>query len=1677
MAIPTSPTAALPAVPPDLVASALDKLRLRLLDLTLANRLLSFKHTRKSALRVVDELPDVLWNRLQNGDELAFVPVPEPPAEHYIVETDQGRSAQAPGDAPAARKPTPREYAETMGLATSFELPRPPEGEAKPKPSHRDKLIQTLHYPDELEAMLRAIGNSSRSAIEETGSNMLFLVFGFLEWREAPRSETPLLAPLLTLPVSMRRGDVDSRTRTFRYFVSYSGEDPGYNVSLHEKMRRDFGIALPMLDDGEVPEAYFERVRLAVADAGAWQVRRQITLTLLSFGKLLMYRDLDPARWPEGREPSSHPRVRELLAGAERLPGQVSGEVDLDAQELAGQLPPIVVDADSSQHSALVDAMRGRSIVVQGPPGTGKSQTIANLIAASMLAGKTVLFVSEKLAALEVVRRRLDAAGLGAFCLELHSHKTQKQEFLKDIAARIEARGSFRDPADLDAQLEVLSQSRDRLIGYARALHEPFGASKRSAFELVWSSERMRAELGALADRADELEFPDSTAWPLSAFEQCREQVGAYAEHLDATRAAAKGAARPWRGVTRPARDADEQRSYVQSASSAAELAAKVAECVATLREAARLELGDKRSELELFVSAARAVPTAAAHDGAILVKLGSDEARAHLAHFLESLERWLAARAAISGKVTAVPSEHAQLEAYRAAAATIASEASRALTLGHIAQLCTGFEAVAPRLAWFESLRAHVSATLGAPVHATLRGAIVALDCIAAARLAPLESLHLRNVAADPETTEHVFRAAVAEAQALWQQAAALSQHFELSLLPDPATITRHLGACATAGPLKFLDAAYQAAQKCYATISKSHREAEPEEMARAFQQLATYATRAAAFQQNADYRAVIGPAFRGTATPFQEVASVRAWQLRVIQGLSRALAGGPDLARKLVASPPEVLRQLATIAPDVDAFRNELNALAQQTSADERLASIASAISERAAGLRSAASFLAAAGFVPACETATLPSLVGSVEAYVTLHGALQNDATSKDILGEVFAGATTSPAMVRDALRIDAALQASRLPAAWSRWLRDEQSQQRIARIHEAAERVAALVPRLDAAHLAWMQLAAVDASAWYDGGPGWGAGASAASVAARFAEALSAAEQLASWSSLLRTRQSLIELGLGAVSELAERGDVPATSLWPFCEYGLTRRLARDAIDSSPILASFDGTAHGQTRDRFRRYDTEVIRAFRARAAWLVDQRPVPEGVRTGPVAGHSDLGLLEHECRKQRRHIPIRQLLSRAGRALQALKPCFMMGPRSVAQYLEPASVEFDLLVVDEASQLRPEDAFGAICRAKQSAMFGDPMQLPPTSFFDRMGDEEDIDEADVTPVDDSESILDVAASAWSPIRRLKWHYRSRHESLIAFSNTEFYEGQLVVFPSPLPLSDDLGVAFALVSDGVYEAGRNVIEAERVVDALVDHILHHPKESVGVATMNFKQRDLIDELLQRRAKTDPAIASAIDLALAGLEPMFIKNLENVQGDERDVIIVSVTYGKDKSGKLYQRFGPLNGAAGPRRLNVLFSRARRRVGVLCSFEPEELVGVDSSSPDGAGVLKRYLAFAKARSSSTAITAKARPTAFDAAVGRYLEERGLRAVAQVGLASAPIDLAAGPGASAGRFTLAVESDGPRYRAAHSTRDRDRLRQSALESMGWAVERVWTVQWFRDRARVLDTLARKAE
>ena len=459
-----------------------ETLRRKLLDLTTRNRLLHYSHPRRTSLRVIDELPTFLCERLLAGQQLNFVPVPQP-TKKQLIDSGYIEIDARTGDESNV-KPFPRavEWAKRLGLNTDYELPQP--NKRLKDARHFDDKIQTPLYPEELEGQLRSIYGAANLAINETGANILYLALGFLEWYESDDSDIARLAPLILIPVEIERGKLDKKSGIYLYSIKPFEDEFLPNLSLREKLRVDFGLALPEIDPDKSVEDYFKAGRsLIEKQKPRWKVHRYATVGLFNFAKLLLYLDLDPKKWPKGDgNIINHPVIRRFVASSsdESPAAAFALEYDIDGTPEIHKRYPVIYDADSSQHSALIDAIDGRDLVIEGPPGTGKSQTITNLIAAALSNQKTVLFVAEKLAALEVVKHRLDQAELGEFCLELHSNKAKKKAVLEELGVQIENRHKRANTFHVEAEIARYEKLRGQLSEYAQAINQPWKKTSRS---------------------------------------------------------------------------------------------------------------------------------------------------------------------------------------------------------------------------------------------------------------------------------------------------------------------------------------------------------------------------------------------------------------------------------------------------------------------------------------------------------------------------------------------------------------------------------------------------------------------------------------------------------------------------------------------------------------------------------------------------------------------------------------------------------------------------------------------------------------------------------------------------------------------------------------------------------------------------------------------------------------------------------------------------------------------------------------------------------------------------------------------------------------------------------------------------------------------------------------------
>lgn len=564
-----------------------------------------------------------------------------------------------------------------------------------------------------------------------------------------------------------------------------------------------------------------------------------------------------------------------------------------------------------------------------------------------------------------------------------------------------------------------------------------------------------------------------------------------------------------------------------------------------------------------------------------------------------------------------------------------------------------------------------------------------------------------------------------------------------------------------------------------------------------------------------------------------------------------------------------------------------------------------------------------------------------------------------------------------------------------------------------------------------------------------------------------------QRLREWSYYQASRSAVVKLHLAELAEALERGEIGVHQLEPVFEHSFADWWARTILKSIPSLAGFIGDRHDLKIREFREHEAEIADLTRKETFARIASR-MPRLAAAGKRSpASSEAGLLQRFAQGGRK--TIRRIFKECPNALAKYKPCVLMSPLSVAQFIGADFPKFDMVVFDEASQMPTYDAIGAIARGNQLLVVGDSRQLPPTSFFERQKGDEEYNEDDLP--EELESILEEAEAAGIKPLRLDWHYRSRHESLIAFSNRQYYENRLHTFPAAFAEHPRLGVRWCEVPDGVYDYGKsrtNRKEAAVVVDEIINR-LRDPQEqnnSLGVVTFSQAQQGLVEDLLDAAREEYPEIEPYFTTVS---EPVFVKNLETVQGDERDVILFSICYGPDAAGVIRMNFGPLNNKGGERRLNVAITRARKQLQVFSRLRPEQ---IDLSRTQATGVqhLRTFLDYAKR--GSVALVEEVSPTTgevesfFEQSVLDELTKQGWRADAQVGCSGYRIDLAVRDPDAPGRYLLGVECDGANYHSAKSARDRDRLRQTVLEGLGWRLHRIWSTDWWLQRAKEIAKL-----
>ena len=1630
------------------IASEIDKSRRELLDLGARNPLISYRTLRARGVEVIGGEPDAVFRALVSSSrKMSFAALKEGQDQEQALFEDE---------------------------------------DTGPIRSKRN-LLQTAEPAGQLQKRLRNTFYIANTTIQEQGVNTLFIALGMVEWFDSERSEEPRRAPLILIPVELTRTNVRER-----FSVNYSGAEIGSNLSFIEKVRIEYGLEFPGLpeDDNVDCSEYFSLCENAVSGMDRWRIdRSSVVLGFFAFSKFLMYRDLDPKNEDWAGVQDYGPLNSKIIESLYSTGFSDSGSSIPDDGIIDDFLPADdvyhVVDADSSQAIAIHDVNRGRNLVIEGPPGTGKSQTISNVIADAISHDRTVLFVSEKMAALEVVKRRLDEIGLGVACLELHSHKTNKRSVLQDL----EATWKLDKPithVDSESTLNDLNETRRLLNEYAVANNDPVGETGVTPIDARGELAKIR-DVEPVSGELPYLRISALNRWSIQDF----------------------------RSAVQTVQDFERRNSLVGVLSSHPFNGCQLTSLTPLEKEDLRSDLAEARGTLRRYRSAA----------GDLSVLLGLPDR-----HDSKGLSRLIGIgeRASAAPDVNGVSISEFPPENDKSLLEDLVSngEEWRKSHLSHDHLVADG--------GWDADVGWAIDTLIGFEDSRWLKpskidGSIDALEKIGqlfdklvedANRLADHLELSERNGFADVSAMRRLaghiserpdvdgfnllpLRSELtrSEVQTLTDAGRArteLQDEFSVALTPgaweEDVTETRNTIYQLSDKFWRLLSGRYRRSRKKLASLCRGEIPSDKDRQLRLLnaiietQRLAIECRR-----YSANGSEIFGTRWRSEDTDFRVVGPAVDWAMDMYDGIDSGRFNRADVfALRHDADIPTTFQLIERFDKSLDGLTVYVDEVANSYSIDGVL--LLSGLSDSSAfsldSLRQ--NLLNRIGVAHAVKKAL--SHLGSISRFgnsddvkrlISIARRVEEEQRLREAITSSISA--TSSFLGPKARGLESDWEQIERIRVWCEDLFDALIDRRVdisdvkqIRNDFDVKKVSMATNKLnEAAKEHWVRVGNLQKSLEYalesqlnEELSVHGLANIATDVQAALMEQwVSNFDELDAFVGYNAAAKEMNERGLHAIVDLASDPQSVDGVLVKALRKAWYLHVLSEAEKERPILRTFEGSIHSDRIAEFDTLDRDYLGLNRRRVLskhWdgLIKVGAIGQG------------GVLYREFAKKRRHMPVRRLMSEAGNAIQAIKPVFMMSPLSIATYLPPGRVSFDLVVFDEASQVKPVDALGALMRADQTVVVGDRKQLPPTRFFDRaMGSDEYDDEEDDSVTDDIESVLSLFGQMNAPSRMLRWHYRSRHESLINVSNQEFYENRLVVFPSPDHGKQVSGLRHHYLPDTVYDRARsrtNREEALAVAKAAMDHARTNPHMTLGVAAFSTAQRGAIEDALEKLRDED----RSCEEFFAGHphEPFFVKNLENVQGDERDVIFISVGYGRDANGNVTMNFGPLNQEGGERRLNVLITRAKHRCEVFSNLRAQD-IRVEQGSAFGVRALKAFFEYAETGVLSDIAVESGRDfgSPFQDAVAIKLRSLGYQIDEEVQSGGRFIDLAVVDPAAPGRYVLGIECDGASYHSSRTARERDRIREDHLRELGWSFHRIWSTDWFRNPDRELER-ARKA-
>lgn len=1606
------------------VAKRVEDWKLRLIDLTKRNKAIYFQPTKTSHLTITSPDMETVYSRL--------------------VARGRGWEIQQPP------------------------LTKPGEIPPKMRTPKSTEITPDWSDPNQLDRTLRNLSRRSQSEYTERGIRILYLTLGQLKWTERDTKQE-VISPLLLTPVELTR---DSIREPYKIKIPPVEDDVIVNPALLLKLKYEHGVDLPALpeEEDQTPSSYLAAVEGAVKELG-WSVEPTIYLGLFSFAKLAIYQDLADNL---GRI-TEHPTMR-ALAGV-----PVEGLVQKGLprlEELDTLVDPSntyqILDADSSQQLCIQYALRGQSYVMHGPPGTGKSQTIANIISEYIASGRSVLFVSEKMAALEVVYNRLKEKDLDEYCLELHSYKANKREVINELSRALTehlkpGRGMGQN------EIDQLKHRRTQLNSYVESLHKTRQPSNTSAYNLLNEITKLDSIPKITSG------YPNFNTLDQKTIFTYEEQM----RHLQNSWVVVEeDNAFPWKGCKATTYTIDVGTEWTT-------LLTTITKSVKQLQADAydyceKLRLGTPKSlnDYDAIQKLANIIETTPYPPSDWLQDVDLTKTQLDAEAHKVAWDDYWTTRAEIESKYDnrfkALPRGTADKveETWRKAAELLRSNLKGdGGLLRYLDDLRKFLEQTNSEAEKWGELSEEISEILGLTndsqsINKARRLQRIAQLCETKNR--PERSWLDTN---GLELTKKYLEKAKAQHQLKDELLTKLGSYKDEVTTLDLARLIAYLEGPGSSS-LRYLRPSYY---NIRGEISKATRSGEiPSTILQDLKlasELKELNKTIASEQEEA--RSRLGAYYNEgnpDLTAAEEAIETASETLHLI-GASRA----PKLLRDNIcfSTKPnyELLTKSKTLSDSLQNWRTaqrQLRIILPERLPDNstRISNIplielkkwATELNKRLETLNESIkpALVTTTGDPPRTLTRLLSDLKKEERLQVFEEAEADLAPQLKRTYGGLYHGISTDWLKVIWAIDWTRGLLKALPPKPTMEVINcvtDPNQNTLKLNSEKSLREIYRLINELNSRFST----------------PLWGRRAESLSVeevrliSERLTQRI---DDLQAWVDYNKSYSTLTNWGLKNLVEQLVEKRYSRELLIDVFRKSIYNGLLNHFNEEDPTLNTFRAKDQDQAVDNFRYLDSTLIEESPKKVIEAANAKK-PQGVFVE--APDSEITILLKEAAKKRRQMPLRHLFNRIPNLIRRLKPCLLMSPISVSQFILPERLHFDLVVFDEASQIYTEDAVGSIYRGDTLIVAGDNKQLPPTPFFQYIAENDTEWEEANEDLGVYDSVLDECMGMGLPVSMLRWHYRSKHDSLIVFSNKEFYNDKLIIFPPATSRGGELGIEFTYVPDGVYDRGgarNNPREAEVVADIVFKHIKEHPEKSLGVMTFSISQMNTVKDEIETRLAEDPEYEKL--LREDRLRGFFVKNLENVQGDERDIMVISVGYGYDKVHTMTLNFGPLNMEGGERRLNVAITRAREKVILVSSIRSSD-INLTSTKSIGVQCLHNYLTYAEQASNPE--DKQEEETATQPEIQREIVEEirrlGYVAVPQVGESSLRVDIGVKTPENLDKFILGVILDGEGYRSTATARDRDRLRAQVLEGMGWNLHRIWSPEWVHRRLTEVERLA----